>query len=81
MATNTNIAHFEQNQSELTELHIKAIMHKVNDRLSYIFSGKITDIHSLHSAVVWRPTGKVLRVWHDIQKRYPGLRDLLLNQK
>lgn len=66
-------------RQEVSETQIKAITHKVNERLDFIFDGKIKDLHGLRDTYIYEPNCLVVRVWGDIERRYPGLRDLLLN--
>lgn len=68
-------------RQEVSETQIKTITHKVNERLDFIFNGKVKDLQALREKVIYKPTALSIRVWTDIEKRYPGLRDLLLNSQ
>lgn len=78
MNTYTEVSISDEVQ-EITENKIKAITHKVNERLDSIFHGKIKDIQKLQEVCIYSPTSLSIRVWLDIEKKYPGLRALLLN--
>lgn len=68
-----------QDIENISETRIKAIAHKVNEKLDFIFGGKVKDIRGLQTVCIHEPTALAIRVWTDLERRYPGLRDLLLN--